>query len=193
MEIGIAWEHRGTVPPPNRGKYTTEVPWEHRSTLPPSPTEKGIPRGHRNTMPPHKKGRTPGKPENDALSHLEKRIPWRYRGDIEIRQPLQINKRVPRRNRSIMPPPNGKMDTVCVHFFFPFILDIKFVGRTSWAHTGGRSHRISHPPSFCGACLKFSREKDSAIIFPRQPQSRILCTNDFLIVLHPLGIFSFSF
>ena len=52
---------------------------------------------------------------------------------------------------------------VCVCFFFTFILDIKFVGRTSRGHTGGRSHRILHPPSFCGACLKFSREKDSAI------------------------------
>ena len=41
---------------------------------------------------------------------------------------------------------------VCVCVFFPFILDIKFVGRTSRGHTGGRSHRISHPPSFCGAC-----------------------------------------
>ena len=50
---------------------------------------------------------------------------------------------------------------MCV--FFPFILDIKFVGRTSRGHTGGRSYRISHPPSFCGACLNFSREKDSAI------------------------------
>ena len=40
---------------------------------------------------------------------------------------------------------------VCVCVFFPFILDIKFVGRTSRGHTGGRSHRISHPPSFCGA------------------------------------------
>ena len=57
---------------------------------------------------------------------------------------------------------------VCV--FFPFILDIKFVGRTSRGHTGGRSHyRISHPPSFCGACLVFSRKKDSAIPFPRRP------------------------
>ena len=55
---------------------------------------------------------------------------------------------------------------VCV--FFPFILDIKFVGRTSRGHTGG-SHRISHPPSFCGACLNFSREKDSVILSPRQP------------------------
>ena len=77
---------------------------------------------------------------------------------------------------------------VCVCVFFPSILDIKFVGRTSRGHTGGRSHRISHPPSFCGACLNFSREKDSATPFPRRPWSRILCTND-LIVLHPLGIF----
>ena len=80
--------------------------------------------------------------------------------------------------------------SVCV--FFPLILDIKFVGRTSRGHTGGRSHRISHPPSFCGACLNFSPEKDSAIPFPRRPGSRILCTND-LIVLHPLGIFIFVF
>ena len=58
---------------------------------------------------------------------------------------------------------------LCVCVFFPFILDIKFVGRTSRGHTGGRSHRIFHPPSFCGACLIFSREKDSAIPFPRRP------------------------
>ena len=51
--------------------------------------------------------------------------------------------------------------------FFPFILDIN--GRTSRGHTGGRSHRISHPPSFCGAGLNFSREKDSAVPFPRRP------------------------
>ena len=56
---------------------------------------------------------------------------------------------------------------LCV--FFPFILDIEFVGRTSRGYTGGRSHRIFHPPSFCGACLNFSREKDSAIPFPRRP------------------------
>ena len=58
---------------------------------------------------------------------------------------------------------------VCVCVFFPFILDIKFVGCTSRGHTGGRSHRIFHPPSFCGACLNFSREKDSAFPFPRRP------------------------
>ena len=59
------------------------------------------------------------------------------------------------------------MCVVCV--FFPFILDIKFVGHTSRGHTGGRSHRISHPPSFCGACLNFSRKKESAIPFPHRP------------------------
>ena len=58
---------------------------------------------------------------------------------------------------------------VCVCVFFPSILDIKFVGRTSRGHTGERSHRIFNPPSFCGACLDFSREKDSAIPFPRRP------------------------
>ena len=46
---------------------------------------------------------------------------------------------------------------------------------TSRGHTGGRSHRIFHPPSFCGACLNFSREKDSAIPFPRRPSSRVRC------------------
>ena len=55
-------------------------------------------------------------------------------------------------------------------------------------HAGGRSHRIFHPPFFCGACLNFSRENDSAIPFPRRPWSQILCTND-LIFLHSLGIF----
>ena len=62
-----------------------------------------------------------------------------------------------------------RMSWVCVCVFFPFILDIKFVGRTSRGHTGGRSHRIFNPPSFCGACLDFCREKDSAIPFPRRP------------------------
>ena len=44
--------------------------------------------------------------------------------------------------------------------------------------TGGRSHRIS-PPSFCGACLHFSREKDSASLsFVDRVLEFILCTND---------------
>ena len=42
---------------------------------------------------------------------------------------------------------------MCVCVFFPFILDIN--GRTSRGLTGGRSHRIFHPPSFCGACFIF--------------------------------------
>ena len=74
------------------------------------------------------------------------------------------------------PPPSNlvvystiQCSTMCVCVFFPFILDIKFVGRTSRGHTGGRSHRISHPLSFCGACLDFICEKDSAIPFPRRP------------------------
>ena len=54
---------------------------------------------------------------------------------------------------------------MCVCVFSPFILDIEFVGRTSPGHTGGRSHRVYRPPSFCAACLIFSREKDSAIPF----------------------------
>ena len=58
---------------------------------------------------------------------------------------------------------------MCVCVSFPFILDIKFVGHTSRGHTGGRSHKIFHPPSFCGACLNVSREKDSAIPVPRRP------------------------
>ena len=58
---------------------------------------------------------------------------------------------------------------VCVCVFFPFILNVRLVGCTSRGHTGGRSHMISHPPTFCGACLNFSREKDSAVPFPRRP------------------------
>ena len=46
---------------------------------------------------------------------------------------------------------------------FPFILDIKFVGRTSRGHTGGRSHRISHPP-FCGAREGFSHSFPSSTV-----------------------------
>ena len=45
---------------------------------------------------------------------------------------------------------------VCVFVFFTFILDVKFVGCTNRGHTtGGRSHRIFYPPSFCGAYFFF--------------------------------------
>ena len=82
-------------------------------------------------------------------------------------------------------------ECVCVCVFFPSILDVKFVGCTSRGHTGRRSHRISHPPPFCDACLYFSRKKDSAVHFPCRSRSRILCTSN-LIVLHLLGIYIFT-
>ena len=47
---------------------------------------------------------------------------------------------------------------VCVCVFFPFILDIKFVGRTSRGHTGGQEEGHTeffiHPPS-AGLALIF--------------------------------------
>ena len=48
---------------------------------------------------------------------------------------------------------------VCVCcVFFPFILDIKFVGRTSRGHLGGRSHRIViHLPSAVRALIFLAR------------------------------------
>ena len=56
---------------------------------------------------------------------------------------------------------------VCVCF-----LPIHSGHQVRWTYQPGshrrRSHMISHPPSFCGACLNFSREKDSAIPFPRR-------------------------
>ena len=59
-----------------------------------------------------------------------------------------------------------KSNFVCVFVCFLCFLPIHS-GR-QWTYQPG-SHRISHPPSFCGACLNFSREKDSAIPFPRRP------------------------
>ena len=49
---------------------------------------------------------------------------------------------------------------LCVCVFFS-----TYSGRQNrWKYQPG-SHRISHPPSFCGgACLNSSREKDSAIL-----------------------------
>ena len=61
-------------------------------------------------------------------------------------------------------------------------------GHTSRGHTGGRPHRISHPPSFCGACLNFSREKDSAFLSLVDRDVEFLCTNE-AIFLHLLGFF----
>ena len=40
-------------------------------------------------------------------------------------------------------PPSTHTANVCVCVFFPFILDIKFVGRTSRGHTGFLIHLLS--------------------------------------------------
>ena len=50
----------------------------------------------------------------------------------------------------------------------PFILDVRFVDVPAGVtqeegHTG-----VFPPPSFCGACLNVSREKDSAVPLPRR-------------------------
>ena len=80
---------------------------------------------------------------------------------------------------------------VCL-YCYPIYSGRRTCGRTSRGHTGGRPHRFSHPPSFCGACLNFYREKASAVPFPRRAGSRISCTHE-LIVLYLLGMFFYFF
>ena len=74
---------------------------------------------------------------------------------------------------------------MCVCVVFPFILDVRLVDGPAGVTQEEGSHIISHAPSFCGACNIFSREKYSAVPFPRRPSSRIMCTNE-LIVFHLL-------
>ena len=71
-------------------------------------------------------------------------------------------------------PPLNLISVLCVCFLPIIHLDIKFVGRTSRGHTGGRSHRISHPPPFCGACLNFSREKIQPFLSPSTVKSNFV-------------------
>ena len=84
---------------------------------------------------------------------------------------------------------------VCVGVCF---LPIYSERHVRWMYQPGVTQEEGHagfiliPPSFCGACLYFSREKDSAVPFPRRPLCPILCTND-VIVLYLLGIFMFIF
>ena len=59
----------------------------------------------------------------------------------------------------------GLAYSLCVCVCFP---PIHSGHQVRWTYQPG-SHRIYHPPSFCGACLNFSREKDSAVPFPRRP------------------------
>ena len=78
---------------------------------------------------------------------------------------------------------------MCVCVFFPFILDnIKLVGRTSWGHTAGRSHRIFHSnlPSVVHALIFLARRIQPFLSLVDR-EVHFLCTND-LVVLHSLGI-----
>ena len=81
---------------------------------------------------------------------------------------------------------------MCLCVFFPFTLDVKFVGRTSRGHTGGRSHRISHPPSFCGGCLNFSPRRIRPFLSLVDREVEFCILNDS-IVLVLLGIYFFIF
>ena len=57
---------------------------------------------------------------------------------------------------------------MCYH---PIYSERQTCGRISRGHTEGRSHRTP-PPSFCGSCLNFYREKGSTISFPQKVKYR---------------------
>ena len=66
---------------------------------------------------------------------------------------------------------NPKLSTLneCVCDVMPFILDVRLVDVPAGVtQEEGRTRFLIHLP-FCGACLHFSREKDSAIPFPHRP------------------------
>ena len=64
---------------------------------------------------------------------------------------------------------------VCVCVFFPSILDIKFVGRTSRGHTGGRSHRI------CGRLMFTSNDNATGVTAPRSCTSKLIDYSTVLV------------
>ena len=68
---------------------------------------------------------------------------------------------------------------MCV--FFPFILDIKFVGRT--VPPAGVTQEEGHTGFLIHLLSAVRAEKDSAIPFPRRPYSRILCTSLTIICM----------
>ena len=86
--------------------------------------------------------------------------------------------------RILVVPAATEQESICVLcIFFPFILDIKFVGRTSQGHTGF----LIHLPSAVQALIFLARRIQPFLSLVERV-SRILCTND-LIVLHLLGFF----
>ena len=75
---------------------------------------------------------------------------------------------------------------MCVRVFFPFILDVRLVGRTSRGHIGFPIHL----PSAVHALIFLARRIQPFLSLLGREVYRILCTND-LIVLHLLGFFLF--
>ena len=59
---------------------------------------------------------------------------------------------------------------VCVYVAIPCTPDVRFVDvPAETTHEEGHTGFLHFHPSFCGACLNFSREKNSAVPFPRRP------------------------
>ena len=62
----------------------------------------------------------------------------------------------------------------CVCVAIPFILDVRLVD----VPAGVTQEEVTQDStSFCGTCLDFYRQRDSAAPFPRRPQCRILCAH----------------
>ena len=124
----------------------------------------------------------PIKCQSHSWSQRGKKVNESHHGDNPLLRPFQGSKS--RQNPcQVQPPDNiGNLNytgvktmsfslslslslCVCVRVCvccLPIYSGRQACGRTNRGHGGGRSHRISHPPSFCcGACLHFSREKDS--------------------------------
>ena len=74
------------------------------------------------------------------------------------------------------------VESVCVCVFFPFILDIKFVGRPSRGHTGLFIHLLS-----AVRALIFLARRIQSLFSLVDREVEFLCTND-LIVPQPLDI-----
>ena len=80
---------------------------------------------------------------------------------------------------------------VCVCVFFPFILDIKFVVRTSRGHTQEEGHTgfLIHLLSAVRALIFLARRIQPFLSLADREVE--FCVLTILIVLHPLGIFFF--
>ena len=78
--------------------------------------------------------------------------------------------------------------SLCVCVFFPSILDIKFVGRTSRGHTGGRSHRF-HLPSAVRALIFVARRIQPFLSLVDREVEFCVLTN----FSPPVGHFYFGF